>query len=155
MYHMTSHVSCLFLTGRFEGSNLDRCLSDCCDVRRATGCHRGGSAADRRSVWGLEESQGGKPHLYSWVSPHFSFFWKNIFFYSFLKWESVLPMLCQAVTWFTEKAIFFWFHVDYNPLGGVQKSLLIAEDRKYESMLSVLLYYQWVVYIFLFLHSYM
>lgn len=73
VYQINSLVSWLFLTGWFEGCHLDRRLSDCCDVRRAAGCHRGGSAAGRRSVWSLEESPGRKPPLCSRVSPHCGF----------------------------------------------------------------------------------
>lgn len=63
-----SWVLCLFLTGRSEGCDLDGCLSDRCDVCRAAGSHCGGSVSDRRTLWSLEESLGGKSHFWSWVS---------------------------------------------------------------------------------------
>ena len=58
----------MFLTGRFEGCHLDGRLSDGCDVCGAAGRHSGGSAEDWRSVRSLEESVGGKPHIWSGVS---------------------------------------------------------------------------------------
>lgn len=57
-----------FLTGWVESGNLDRCISDGRDVRRAAGCHRGGSSTGWRSLWSLEESLGRKPHCLSRVS---------------------------------------------------------------------------------------
>lgn len=62
-----SSVLGLFLTGWVEGGHLDRRISDGGDVRRAAGCHRGGSSTGWRSLWGLEESLGRKPHRFSRV----------------------------------------------------------------------------------------
>lgn len=61
------HAS-VFLTGWAESGHLDGRVPDACDVRRATGCHRGGSSTGWGGLRGLEESLGRKPHCRTWVN---------------------------------------------------------------------------------------